>query len=93
MHPKLLSLLIATAIASPAFAGSVTGADVGRFIRDPSGAPVGSLVAIHGDKAVVWYGFAYTPGNHLETVPLSAITVAGGRLVLNDGSASHVAAR
>jgi len=40
MHPKLLSLLIATAIASPAFAGSVTEADVGRFIRDPSGAPV-----------------------------------------------------
>ena len=93
MRPKLISILVATAIASPAFAGSVTQADVGRFIRDPSGAPIGSLVAVQGDKAVVWYGFVNTPGNHLETVPLSAITVASGRLVLDDGSATHVAAR
>ena len=102
MHCKLFSLLIAAAaLASPAAAadygcaaaGSVTQADVGRFLRDQSGAPIGSLQAIQGDQAVVWYGFVNTPGNHLATVPLCAITATGGRLVLNDGPASQVATR
>ena len=53
MHRKLLSLLVvAAAIASPAFAvdqvgaaaGSVTQADVGRFTRDQNGDPIGSLL-------------------------------------------------
>ena len=81
MNRTLFSLLIAAATAaSPAFAASVTQADVGRFVRDRDGAPMGSLQAIQGDQAVVWYGFVHTPGNRLATVPLSTIVATDGRL-------------
>jgi len=102
MHCKFFSsLVVATAIVCPALAadpgstlpGRVTQADVGRFIRDQNGDPIGSLKAIQGNAAVIWFGFVNTPGNHLETVPVSAISVLGGRLVFNDRSVGHVAAR
>ena len=94
-------MMIAAVIASPAIAVAqpsvtarpVTQADVGRFLRDQDGSPIGSLHAIHGDQAVVWYGFVNTPGNHLATVPLGAISIRGGQLVLNGQPASSVAAR
>ena len=76
-----------------AMAQSITQADVGSFVRDGNGEVIGSLKAIHGDQAVVWYGFFNTPGNHLETIPLSALGTHGGKLVLNNTSAKALAAR
>lgn len=101
MRRKFFSLLsVAVVIASPALAsepkripGLVTEADVGRFIRDQNGDPIGSLHAIHGDQAVVWYGFVNTPGNHLTMVPLNAIIAVDGRLVLPKDRVSQLAAR
>ncbi len=78
-----------------AFAGPVlaqpTQANVGSFLRDQNGSPIGSLKAINGDQAVVWFGFVNTPGNHVATVPLSSISVQGQRLVLNESGVSLAA--
>src|SRR5271166_4752454 len=103
---KLIPVVMAVANAvagSAAFAdscgspqtscGSITQADVRQFLYDRSGELIGSLWAVRGDQAVVWYGFVNTPGNHLEIVPTSAIITTGNRLVLNDGSAIRMATR
>lgn len=70
-------------LAGPVLA-QPTQADVGSFLRSPDGEVIGSLHAINGNQAVVWYGFVNTPGNHLASVPLSSISTQGQRLVLND---------
>ena len=91
-----LALTAGAAVAQPAQAQSiqsVTQADVGHFVRDQNGTVIGSLKAVEGNQAVVWYGFFNTPGNHLETVPLGQLASNGGRLVLNDAGAAHYAAR
>ena len=95
-----LALTAGAAVAQPAQAQSaydqsiqsVTQADVGHFVRDQNGTVIGSLKAVEGNQAVVWYGFFNTPGNHLETVPLGQLASNGGRLVLN-GEGAHYAAR
>ena len=70
--------------AGGAFAQSVTQADVGRFIRDQNGEPIGSLKAIRDNQAVVWYWFAFTPGNNGfrqgPPLPRRAAWVERGRL-------------
>lgn len=92
-----LALTAGAAVAQPAAAQPaiqpVTQADVGHFVRDQNDNVIGSLKAIEGNEAVVWYGFFNTPGNHLETVPLGQLASNGGRLVLNDAGAGHYAAR
>ena len=91
------TLLAAAAILTlgtgTAFAQNITQADVGSFVRDQDGTPIGSLKAIEGNQAVVWVGFFNTEGNHLTTVPLSDLANHGGQLVLNGISTDQLAAR
>ena len=87
-----LALTAGAAVAQAQSIQPVTQADVGHFVRDQNGTVIGSLKAIEGNQAVVWYGFFNTPGNHLETVPLGQLASNGGRLVLN-GEGAHYAAR
>jgi hypothetical protein len=89
------TLLAAAAVLAlstgAAMAQTITQADVGSFVRDPSGMAIGSLDAIHGDQATVHLGFFNTEGNHLVTIPLSQLADNGGRLVLNNVPAATVA--
>ncbi len=76
-----------------ASAQPVTRAAIGSFVRDQSGAVIGSLKDVSGDTATVWIGFVNTPGNHLITVPLSQLATSGGRVVLNAAAATAYARR
>ncbi len=91
------TLLAAAAILTlgtgAALAQTITPSDVGSFVRDANGTPIGSLKAIEGNHAVVWIGFVNTPGNHLTTVPVSDLAACGGELVLNGVTADQLAAR
>ena len=83
---RTLALAAAASLAlsaGAAMAQTVTRADVGSFVRDQNGAVIGSLKSIQGNQAVVWIGFVNTPGNHLETVPLTQLAANDGRLVLS----------
>ena len=89
----LAAAAVLTLCTGAAFAQNITAADVGSFVRDQDGTPIGSLKAIQGNQAVVWVGFFNTPGNHLTTVPLNDLSANGGQLVLNGISANQLAAR
>ena len=87
-------LLIAASVGSGAMAQAQPGtapkdcateAAVGRWLRDPQGAKIGSVRALTdgGQSVVIMVGAYFDPGSHEAVFPACAITmVADGRVML-----------
>ncbi len=82
---------MAQTFAGPAFPGPVYGAPaaatagmVGKWLRDPQGNIVGSVRSVESDgrTAEIMVGSYFESGSHVATVPLSALSVVNGRVVL-----------
>ena len=87
---------MAQTFAGPAVPGPVyvapssrTSDLVGKWIRDPQGNIVGSVRSLRGDgqTAEIMVGSYFENGSHVATVPLSALSVVDGRVVLRTDTA------
>ncbi len=87
---------MAQTFAGPAFPGPayvapspVTATSVGKWIRDPQGNIVGSVRSLGSDgrTAEIMVGSYFENGSHVATVPLSALSVVNGRVVLRTDTA------
>ncbi len=76
--------------AGPAYvaASPVTESAVGKWIRDPQGNIVGSVRSLRSDggTAEIMVGSYFQNGSHVAMVPLSALSVVDGRVVLRPDS-------
>lgn len=81
------------AFARPAAASPATRSELGSFVYDQNGTEIGSWHGIDGRRAVLWIGGFNTPGNYLTTVPMRALSVEAGRVVLNEVSSPLTTAR
>ena len=89
----ITTLLAATLLSSAAFAAEPTANDVGRFVYDRQGEAVGALTAIGRGSATVSDGLMFNPGYHLVSIPASALSVQGGRVVLTGMTAAELDAQ
>ncbi|GAN75982.1 hypothetical protein [Acidisphaera rubrifaciens] len=81
------------AFASSVTDGPATRSDVGSFVYDQNGTEIGSWQGMQGRRAILWIGAFDTPGNYLTTVPMRALSVEAGRVVLNEASSRLTTAR
>ena len=86
----------AQTFAGPAIPGPVyvapspiTVGVVGKWLRNPQGDIVGSVRGLAGDgrTAEIMVGSYFQNGSHVATVPLSALSVVDGRVVLRTDTA------
>ena len=81
------------AFAHDTAASPVTRSEIGSFVYDQNGTEIGSWHGMDGRRAVLWIGAFEPPGNHLTTVPMRALSVEAGRVVLNEASSRLAMAR
>ncbi len=88
---RILSLAIVLALpaAGAALAAdppiSTVGANaVGRWLRDPNGTIIGSVRSLSNDgrTANVMIGSYFEPGSHVAQVPVSSLSIADGKVIL-----------
>ena len=89
----LVTLGAGAVFATPAAAGPAARSELGSFVYDQNGTEIGSWQGIEGRRAVLWIGVFNTPGNYLTTVPMRALSVEAGRVVLNEASSRLATAR
>lgn len=73
----------ATLAADPLISSVGTNA-VGQWLRDPNGTIIGSVRSLSGDgrTANVMIGSYFEPGSHEAQVPVSLLSIADGKVIL-----------
>lgn len=79
-----LSALVSLAFIPPALAQNMAPAStlVGQWVYSPGGDKIGSVRAVGPAGVELMVGGYFQPGSHVETVPVRALSLADGRVIL-----------